>query len=141
MNITIDVLAADDFTEVYALWKREGLFVDSYEIEKKEYLLIIGLNKRTCICLKNEHNKIIGTSLGTFNGAWGWVCRVAVNSSYQSKGYGRVLIQETEERLKECGASKILLSVNCANAQVVLFYEKLGFKEKESSLFMYKTLD
>ena len=140
MKITVDVLTADDFAEVYTLWKQEGLFVDSYESEQKEYLLIVSLNRNTCICLKDSNGRILGTSLGTFNGAWGWVCRVAVNNSYQSKGYGRVLIQETEKRLKKCGASKILLSVNCNNTTVIPFYEKLGFKEKESSVFMYKTL-
>ena len=139
MKITIDVLTADDFAEVYTLWKREGLFVDSYESEQNEYFLIVSLNRNTCICLKDSVGRILGTSLGTFNGAWGWVCRVAVESAYQGNGLGRQLLDETEKRLKQAGASKIMLSVNCSNTKVIPFYEKLGFKEKDS-LFLYKKL-
>lgn len=137
MNIAIEELTIQDFADVYNLWKREGLLVEEFDTEKKEYDLIINRNQHTCICFK-MNGQIIGTSLGTFNGAWGWICRVAVDGTHQGKGYGKLLLYETEERLKQAGASKIMLSVNCANTQVVPFYEKLGFKEKDTSLFMFK---
>lgn len=115
--------------------------VDEFSREQDEYILILNKNRDTCLCIKDEKGVVIGTSLGTFNGAWGWICRVAVKHNYQNHGYGRMLLEETEKRLKKCGASKILLSVNCTNTKVIPFYKKLGFKEKDSSVFMYKTIN
>lgn len=73
----------------------------------------------------------IGTVMGGYDGHRGWVYAVAVKQPYRRQGIGAALIRHLEAALAERGCLKVNLQVRASNAEVVAFYEKLGYGVEE----------
>ena len=52
--------------------------------------------------------------------------RIAVLKEYRAKGYGKIILQELENKIKEVGGEKVVLS---SQKQAMNFYKKLGYIE------------
>lgn len=52
--------------------------------------------------------------------------RIAVLKEYRAKGYGKLILQEVENKIKEVGGEKLVLS---SQKQAMNFYKKLGYIE------------
>ena len=52
--------------------------------------------------------------------------RIAVLKEYRTKGYGKIILQELEKKIKEVGGEKVVLS---SQKQAMNFYKKLGYIE------------
>ena len=74
---------------------------------------------------------VVGTVMGGYDGHRGWVYSVAVDPDHRGRGIGRELIRRLEAALGEVGCLKVNLQVRATNAEVVAFYEKLGFSVEE----------
>jgi ribosomal protein S18 acetylase RimI-like enzyme len=74
---------------------------------------------------------VAGTAMGGYDGHRGWVYSVAVRPDLQRGGIGRALMTELERRLRALDCPKINLQIEGENAQVVAFYEQLGFAVEE----------
>lgn len=72
-----------------------------------------------------------GAMLG-FDGHRGWVYYVAVDPALRGRGFGRMLVEAAEAWFRELGAPKMQLMVRRANAEVVGFYEALGFSDQDT---------
>ena len=128
----------DDYEHVIDLWLRAGIKVgpsDSREgisqrLRRDEDLFLVALD---------AGERVIGAVLGGFDGRRGWVNHLAVEPNLQRKGVGRALVALIEERLRGRGCLKINLLVAGDNAQVLGFYDKLGFRSGEV-VFMEKWL-
>jgi ribosomal protein S18 acetylase RimI-like enzyme len=83
---------------------------------------------------------IVGTTMGGYDGHRGWVYLVAVDPRHRRRGIGAALLGEIEKRLLECGCPKINLQIDDTNAEVVGFYEHLGY-HVEPRISMGKILD
>ncbi len=70
---------------------------------------------------------IVGTIMAGYDGHRGWLYTVAVNPQYRRRGIGTKLVQYAEKALTAMGCLKINLQVRASNAEVVAFYEKLGY--------------
>ena len=68
------------------------------------------------------------TLLVGFDGLRGWVYYLAVEPDLQRAGHGRAMLQAAEHWLRARKAPKLMLLVAEANAGVLGFYERLGFK-------------
>jgi len=70
---------------------------------------------------------IIATVMGGYEGHRGWINYLAVHPDYQRNGFGKEIMLEIEKRLKAKGCPKINLQIRATNANVISFYQKIGF--------------
>jgi ribosomal protein S18 acetylase RimI-like enzyme len=76
-------------------------------------------------------DSVVGTAMGGYDGHRGWVYSVAVQPHVRRQGIGSALVRRLEEALRERGCLKVNLQVRTSNAQVIAFYEQLGFHVEE----------
>jgi ribosomal-protein-alanine N-acetyltransferase len=55
-----------------------------------------------------------------------------VHPTFRRKGYGKLLLQATEERIKKEGISSCYLEVRVQNKAAINLYEKTGYKIEET---------
>lgn len=73
--------------------------------------------------------KIIAAAMGGYEGHRGWVNYLAIDPSYQRKGFGRQIMQDIEKRLLALGCPKINLQVRNGNTSALEFYNRIGYKD------------
>ena len=74
-----------------------------------------------------------------FDGHRGWIYYLAVLPIFQGNGFGKLLVRNAEDSLKNRGCPKIDLMVRSTNLKVIEFYNKIGFSQ-ESVTVMVKRL-
>ncbi len=83
--------------------------------------------------------RVAGTAMAGYDGHRGWVYYVAVSPKHRRQGIGRALMTRVEEELKARECPKLNLQVRASNAEVVRFYESLGY-DVEDHISMGKRL-
>ncbi len=78
-----------------------------------------------------DTTQIIGTVMIGHDGHRGWIYYLAVKIEHQKKGYGKRLVEEAENWLKQMGVSKLNLMIRNTNQAVKGFYESIGYKDDE----------
>ena len=68
---------------------------------------------------------IVGTGVGTANGAVGWIGTIFLAPDWRGKGLGRAITQAIIDRLESAGARTLVL---VATADGRRLYEKMGFE-------------
>jgi ribosomal protein S18 acetylase RimI-like enzyme len=71
--------------------------------------------------------QIIASVMAGYDGHRGWINYLAVHPEHQRTGVGRLMMEEVESLLRAAGCPKINLQVRSTNAQVIEFYEAIGF--------------
>jgi len=74
-----------------------------------------------------ENGKIIGSVMVGYEGHRGWINYLAVDPSWQRRGYGRQLMAEAEKLLRARRCPKINLQVRNTNQAVIEFYQRIGY--------------
>ncbi len=114
-----------DITAVVNLWDQCDLIVPQNDPHKDiiaktrfqpELFLIAQLNWQ-----------LIGTVMAGYDGHRGWINYLAVDPDYRRKGYGRLLVEAAENRLKELGCQKVNLQIRGTNKQQLAFYRAIGY--------------
>ncbi len=72
-------------------------------------------------------NEIVATVMGGYEGHRGWISYLAVSPKIQRRGFGRLIMDAVEERIKNKGCPKINLQVRESNEQVIGFYAAIGY--------------
>ena len=85
-------------------------------------------------------NKLIASIMAGYDGHRGWINYFAVHPEFQSRGHGKQLMDNVENRLRELGCPKINLQIREGNDKVFSYYQKLGFVE-EKRINMGKRLE
>ena len=80
-------------------------------------LFLIGLSE----------NLAIASVMGGYEGHRGWINYLVVSPGYRRQGYGRKIMEAVEARIKNKGCPKINLQVRDSNADVIAFYNALGY--------------
>jgi ribosomal protein S18 acetylase RimI-like enzyme len=70
---------------------------------------------------------VVASVMAGYDGHRGWVNYLAVDPGRRGEGHGRALMQEAETRLAARGCPKVNLQVRDTNAEVLAFYERLGY--------------
>ena len=78
-----------------------------------------------------ERDAIVGTMMAGDDGHRGWVYYLAVAADLRRTGLGRTLMARAEELLTARGCAKIQLMVRSDNADVVAFYDRLGYERSD----------
>jgi ribosomal protein S18 acetylase RimI-like enzyme len=116
-----------DEQQVIDLWMKCRLIVSSNnpmrDIQRKlrvdRDLFLVGI----------LDNKIIATVMGGYEGHRGWINYLAVDPGYQGNGYGRLIMEAVEQRIRSKGCPKINLQVRATNKAVIRFYQSLGYTD------------
>lgn len=75
---------------------------------------------------------LIGTAMAGYDGHRGSVYYLAVAPGHQRLAVGRCLMAAVEERLRALGCPKANVLVRTGNAQVLGFYDRLGYERHEA---------
>jgi ribosomal protein S18 acetylase RimI-like enzyme len=126
-----------DYEEVIALWKRAGLLPgrsdERGEIEKKlsrdPDLFLVGI----------EAGAIVAAVIGGYDGRRAWIYHLAVEPGLHARGFGTLLLDELESRLRKKGCLKVNLHIEPENSSVMHFYQQCGYAHNEL-IFMGKWL-
>lgn len=94
---------------------------------------------RELILVATIEQEIVGAVMGGFDGHRGWIYSLAVDAAYRRQGIGAALVRQMETLLRKRGCLKLNLQARASNAQVIAFYEELGF-EIEQNISMGKRL-
>ena len=85
-------------------------------------------------------DKLITSVMAGYDGHRGWINYFAVHPDFQGRGYGKQLMNNVENGLRELGCPKINLQIREGNDKVFSYYQKLGFVE-EKRINMGKRLE
>ena len=85
-------------------------------------------------------DKLIASVMAGYDGHRGWINYFAVHPDFQARGYGKQLMDNVENGLRELGCPKINLQIREGNDKVFSYYQKLGFVE-ENRINMGKRLE
>ena len=85
-------------------------------------------------------DKLIASVMAGYDGHRGWINYFAVHPDFQARGYGKQLMDNVENGLRELGCPKINLQIREGNDKVFSYYQKLGFVE-EKRMKMGKKLE
>jgi ribosomal protein S18 acetylase RimI-like enzyme len=75
---------------------------------------------------------LVATVMAGFEGHRGWVNYLAVAEKCRGRGFGRLLMERAEAGLKAMGCPKLNIQVRTSNAEVLKFYERLGYARDET---------
>jgi len=76
-------------------------------------------------------DKLIASVMAGYDGHRGWINYFAVHPDFQARGYGKQLMDNVENGLRELGCPKINLQIREGNDRVSQYYQKLGFVEEK----------
>ena len=76
--------------------------------------------------------KVIATLMAGYEGHRGWANYLAVAPECRRQGFGRVLMQQAEERLLALGCPKVNIQVRDSNADALGFYRGIGYVQDEA---------
>lgn len=127
-----------DVASVIALWQACGLTRPWNDPANDIALARRGPN--STILIGRDGGAIVATAMVGHDGHRGWVYYVATDPDLRGQGYGRAMMNASEDWLRAAGIAKLQLLVRPENAGVAAFYQSIGFGEQQI-LFFTKWLD
>jgi ribosomal protein S18 acetylase RimI-like enzyme len=127
MNVTVKSAAANDKTDVVALWWTCDLVVSTNDPAADFRFAKAGPTSDVLVAV-DEQGAIVGSVMVGHDGHRGWLYYVAAHPDWRGKGVGRRMVEAAEDWLRERGVAKAQLLVRDTNTRVVSFYERLGFE-------------
>jgi ribosomal protein S18 acetylase RimI-like enzyme len=119
-----------DEAEVIRLWREVFPENPPWNEPKADILRKLGCQRELFLVGESE-GMIVATVMAGFDGHRGWAHLVAVAPDCRQQGFGRAMMREAENKLRQIGCTKINLQVRSATQDVVSFYEKLGYAVEE----------
>ncbi len=124
-NLIITEFAESDSEELIHLWHECGLIAPHNNPHKDIQRKL--MQGRELFLVARSDNEMVATAMGGYDGHRGWVNYLGVKPNRQRQGFGGLIIQALEERLRAVGCAKINLQVRTDNQSVIAFYRSLGF--------------
>ena len=121
----IESFAERDEAEVIALWERCEL-LRPWNDPHKDIARKLRVQRELFLVGKID-GEVVATVMGGYDGHRGWVNYLAVHPAWRRKGFGRVMMEEVERRLRELGCAKVNLQIRDDNAGAIAFYVRIGF--------------
>lgn len=137
LSPTIRTYRPSDYEQVSAIWQSE--WGEGRPADAPAALTYKLTNDRGPFLVAELGGRIIGTALGSWDGRWAWVTRLAVHPDSRRRGIAKLLMAEAERRLAALGANFAALLVGAGNAgALALLYESLGYQRRDDVAFMVK---
>jgi ribosomal protein S18 acetylase RimI-like enzyme len=125
--VKIRSFTIEDEKAVIELWQKCDL-VRSWNNPRADIVRKLKVNPELFVVGVLD-GKIIAAAMGGYEGHRGWVNYLAIDPSYQHKGFGRQIMQDIEKRLLALGCPKINLQVRNGNTSALEFYNRIGYKD------------
>lgn len=123
-----------DRSSVAALWSE--VFADDPPRNEPRAVIDRKLRvQRELFLVAELRGDIVGAVVAGFDGYRGWVYHLAVDPGFRRRGFGRELMREAEARLRAVGCPKLNLQVRSSNAEVIAFYQRLGYSIEDRVSF------
>lgn len=136
----INKFTITDYKEVYNLWiNTPGMGLNNIDDSEEGIKKYLERNPNTCFVAK-ENNKILGVILAGHDVRRGYIHHTAVDTNYRKQGIGKSLVAKAIEALKEQGIQKVAFVVFKKNQTGNIFWDKLGFKEREDLVYRNKVI-
>ena len=119
-----------DEDAVIALWRECGL-TRAWNDPRKDITRKLTVQPELFLVGELD-GKVIATLMAGYEGHRGWVNYLAVAPKHRRQGFGRVLMQEAEERLLALGCPKMNIQVRNSNAEALAFYRGIGYVQDEA---------
>jgi ribosomal protein S18 acetylase RimI-like enzyme len=127
--LSIRPFAIEDQTAVIDLWRRCGLVVPQND-PKKDIQRKLKVNPEWFLVGVWE-GSIVASCMAGYEGHRGWINYLAVAPHRQRMGIARQIMAHAEGLLRHAGCPKINLQVRASNAQVIAFYQSIGFRQDD----------
>ena len=119
-----------DAEQVIAVWHASGV-ARSWNDPVRD-LAFARRDSHSTVLVADLSGRIVATAMVGEDGHRGWVDHVAADPTYQSRGFGRAMMEAAERWLANRGVWKVQLLVRGDNAAVRQFYEHLGYRDTRS---------
>lgn len=130
MRLYIRPYRAADESAVVALWEQCGL-TRPWNDPRQDIARKLTLQPELFL-IGELDEKVVATLMAGYEGHRGWVNYLAVAPACRRQGFGRVLMQEAEERLLALGCPKVNIQVRSSNAEALGFYRGIGYVQDEA---------
>ena len=141
MNVKIRLMNINDYDKVYKLWLScKGMGLNNLDDSKEGIDKFLKRNPETCF-VAEERDEIVGVILAGNDGRRGHIYHTAVSPNYRKKGIGRNLVIQAMNALKILGINKTNLVVFSNNIEGNLFWEKLGFSQRNDLIYRDKLIN
>ncbi len=135
MNVLIQEMTIDDYSEVYALWQA------SEGIELSEVDTINDINRLLernpgLSFVARDDEQLVGAVLCTHDGRRGYIDHLVVRASHRRQGIGKGLVARCLYNLMRVGIRKWHLIVQEDNQDAIAFWGKLGWNERVELITM-----
>ncbi|WP_233882556.1 GNAT family acetyltransferase [Paraburkholderia flagellata] len=136
MSVTIRVFSEADTEAVIALWLQAfPEYNDTSRPHRNPRLSIankLGTQPELFfVAIRNDGDvdgALVGTAMAGYDGHRGWLYSVAVAPEARRHGLGTRLVRHAENALATMGCLKLNLQVLTDKAEVLAFYERLGYR-------------
>jgi ribosomal protein S18 acetylase RimI-like enzyme len=118
-----------DEDAVVALWQACGLVVP-WNDPRRDIRLKMAFQP-DLFFVGERDGEILATVMAGYEGHRGWVNYLAVRPDRRGEGLGAQMMQAAEQALRALGCVKLNLQVRRSNAEVLAFYEGLGFEDDD----------
>ena len=141
MNVKIRLMNINDYDKVYKLWLScKGMGLNNLDDSKEGIDKFLKRNPETCF-VAEEKDEIVWVILAGNDGRRGHIDHTAVSPNYRKKGIGRNLVIQAMNALKNLGINKTNLVVFSNNIEGNLFWEKLGFSQRNDLIYRDKLIN
>lgn len=118
-----------DESAVIALWEAAGLTRSwndpRKDIDRKRSV------RRDWFLVGTVGDVVMASIMIGYDGHRGWINYLAVDAAHRGQGHARTLMREAERLLKAAGCPKINLQIRSSNAQVIAFYQAIGYAQDD----------
>jgi ribosomal protein S18 acetylase RimI-like enzyme len=136
----ISKMTINDYLDVYNLWiATKGMGLNNIDDSKEGIEKYLKRNPNTCFVAR-ENDELIGVIISGHDGRRGFIYHTSVKESERNKGIGKRLVETALNALKEEGISKVALVVFKNNEIGNLFWEKIGFEQRNDLIYRNLTI-
>ena len=115
----------EDNEALVALWQR--VFLDDPPHNDPSQVITAKRTVDDLIFIALKEDSIVGAVMAGYDGHRGWLYALAVDPAHRRHGIARSLVTHALDILRKLGCIKANLQIRSDNAQVVAYYESLGF--------------
>ncbi len=139
--MNIRVMKIEDYTEVYALWKKiKGFGIRSIDDSREGIERFLKRNPTTSVVAEAD-GKIVGAILCGHDGRRGCFYHVCVDENYRCQGIGKQMVVTAMEALKAEQINKVCLIAFTENDIGNAFWNKIGWTFREDLNYYDFTLN
>jgi ribosomal protein S18 acetylase RimI-like enzyme len=126
MTMRIAGATAEDENAVVDLWRACGLVVGNGDLVR-DFRAVRAKPASDILAAFDQQGALIGSIAVGHDSNRGWLHYVSVDPTRRKHGVGRDLVRAAEQWLAARDVVDVHLTVRSANADVVRFYEQIGY--------------